>query len=462
MAKVDINIIKEWFKNFKKPNQDQFWSWLDSFRHKDDKIPMADVENLNQTLIKKADLVGGVVPESQLPFTINSNEVIAIGLIETTINNVKVNVHVSGENKVRINGQILTRTFYNNLPYTPVTTGNKFLRVVAKNAPGLFFLKESEESDEPQEPELEAGELHVRLILVTPDGNFVDPEVLNGFKEKSEDNWRTVFPNKLGNYNLPYTDTRTCFSIEMPVYSTASHVIQTIDFATETTRDVLFLIKNNTLGDVVIPSIETEGLSKGFADNTPYTIPSLGAVFAKYKASRNVVEILKTGNAGITSVTTDATLEGVGSSANPLKLSATKVLEIGGKENTSNKITSWNALPNNENYPSEKLVKDSLDALVTGLTQPIKTVTISTTIDNSYHNAIVRVESNVTITIPNNLRLDFNAVFEAIGSVTATFLEGPSTVFSAPFGKVLKDNSMCNIYKSSANTYRLNGGLLPA
>lgn len=149
MAKVDINIIKEWFRNLKKPNQEQFWSWLDSFRHKDDKIPMADVENLNQTLTKKADLVNGVVPENQLPFTINSNEVISIGEITTTTNSVTVGVHSSGSNKVRINGQILTRNFSNTLPFTPVTTGNKFLRIVARAETGLFFLREGSESEEP-------------------------------------------------------------------------------------------------------------------------------------------------------------------------------------------------------------------------------------------------------------------------------------------------------------------------
>lgn len=99
--------------------------------------------------------------------------------------------------------------------------------------------------------------------------------------------------------------------------------------------------------------------------------------------------------------------------------------------------------------------------VATLLQQPIKTITSNTTLDNSYHNAIVRVTATCTITVPSTLRADFNAVFEAIGNISATFLEDTNTVFSAPFGKLLKDNSMCNLYKYNATTYRLNGGLLP-
>ena len=35
--------------------------------------------------------------------------------------------------------------------------------------------------------------------------------------------------------------------------------------------------------------------------------------------------------------------------------------DISGKEDSSNKVTSWSTTTNNTRYPSEKLVKDSLD-----------------------------------------------------------------------------------------------------
>ncbi|MFJ1490941.1 hypothetical protein [Capnocytophaga canis] len=43
-------IIKQWFENFKKPTQEHFWAWIDSFWHKNEKIPMSSVQNLEQSL----------------------------------------------------------------------------------------------------------------------------------------------------------------------------------------------------------------------------------------------------------------------------------------------------------------------------------------------------------------------------------------------------------------------------
>ena len=42
--------LKQWFSNLKKPNQSQFWAWIDSFVHKEDKIPMNSIEGLDEAL----------------------------------------------------------------------------------------------------------------------------------------------------------------------------------------------------------------------------------------------------------------------------------------------------------------------------------------------------------------------------------------------------------------------------
>lgn len=55
MAKVNLATIKNWFKTGLKPTQAQFWSVFDSFRHKDDSIPVGSIENLPQYLEAKAD-----------------------------------------------------------------------------------------------------------------------------------------------------------------------------------------------------------------------------------------------------------------------------------------------------------------------------------------------------------------------------------------------------------------------
>lgn len=45
MAKQSINTLKNWFITGAKPLQQQFWDWLDSYRHLDDKIKFTDLDN---------------------------------------------------------------------------------------------------------------------------------------------------------------------------------------------------------------------------------------------------------------------------------------------------------------------------------------------------------------------------------------------------------------------------------
>src|SRR5665647_7688 len=54
MAKQTLNTIKNWFKTSLKPTQAQFWDTWDSFWHKDEKIPISSVEQLDTILMGKA------------------------------------------------------------------------------------------------------------------------------------------------------------------------------------------------------------------------------------------------------------------------------------------------------------------------------------------------------------------------------------------------------------------------
>lgn len=42
--------LKNWFSNLKKPTQHHFWAWLDSYFHKEEKIPMQNIEGLENAL----------------------------------------------------------------------------------------------------------------------------------------------------------------------------------------------------------------------------------------------------------------------------------------------------------------------------------------------------------------------------------------------------------------------------
>ncbi|WP_144893751.1 hypothetical protein [Flavobacterium tiangeerense] len=50
MALQTLSTIKDWFKTGLKPSQTQFWDTWDSFRHKNDKVPVKEVEGLDQIL----------------------------------------------------------------------------------------------------------------------------------------------------------------------------------------------------------------------------------------------------------------------------------------------------------------------------------------------------------------------------------------------------------------------------
>lgn len=55
MAIVNKSTIKNWFKNGLIPGQSQFWDWVDSFRHLNDKVPVGDIEGIDAVLLAKAD-----------------------------------------------------------------------------------------------------------------------------------------------------------------------------------------------------------------------------------------------------------------------------------------------------------------------------------------------------------------------------------------------------------------------
>lgn len=52
---TDKNTLKNWFKTGLKPLQTHFWAWLDSYWHKDEKIPMQNIEGIDTALENKAE-----------------------------------------------------------------------------------------------------------------------------------------------------------------------------------------------------------------------------------------------------------------------------------------------------------------------------------------------------------------------------------------------------------------------
>lgn len=169
-----INILKEWFSTLKKPTQAQFWAWMDSIRFKGENIPTADIIGLDDKLLKKADLIDGVVPENQLPFSVQTSEIIAIGTITTSTNAVNLAVHSSGSNKVRIKGKNYERAFPNTFSYAAVVNYIKILILYAVPDSNLFYLAEGMEASEAEDPDLPSGAVPIKKITVNLNGQVVE------------------------------------------------------------------------------------------------------------------------------------------------------------------------------------------------------------------------------------------------------------------------------------------------
>ena len=62
-----ISTLRRWFSNFKKPTQEQFWAWLDSYWHKSERIPMDTIDGLNAALERtlSADQLQNHLTDSQ-------------------------------------------------------------------------------------------------------------------------------------------------------------------------------------------------------------------------------------------------------------------------------------------------------------------------------------------------------------------------------------------------------------
>lgn len=190
---VNINTLKEWFSNLKKPPQEQFWAWLDSFRHKWEKVPLDDVEGLRGILNKKADLVNGVVPEEQLPFSVVTSEVIALGAVSV---NSKINlaVHSSGANKVRVKGRMIIRSFPNQWDFTAfVGSGIKVIRGYAVKSEDDFFISEGDELPTYTEPQIPENALEIFKITISVNGIVIDESSQYGSKMKADDQWTNAY-----------------------------------------------------------------------------------------------------------------------------------------------------------------------------------------------------------------------------------------------------------------------------
>ncbi|WP_165027275.1 hypothetical protein [Dysgonomonas sp. ZJ279] len=76
MATTDINTLKNWFRRGAKPLASQFAAWLDSYWHKDEPIPIENIDRLD-------DVLGNFATTQQLDNTLTEvNRIVNNALTE--------------------------------------------------------------------------------------------------------------------------------------------------------------------------------------------------------------------------------------------------------------------------------------------------------------------------------------------------------------------------------------------
>ncbi|GEM58444.1 hypothetical protein B0A78_03575 [Flavobacterium columnare NBRC 100251 = ATCC 23463] len=64
-----IETIRNWFKTGSKPTQEQFWAWMESYWHKSEKIPINQIDGIEQvyqTINQLSQQNPRIVPVGQL------------------------------------------------------------------------------------------------------------------------------------------------------------------------------------------------------------------------------------------------------------------------------------------------------------------------------------------------------------------------------------------------------------
>lgn len=82
MPKQTLNILKSWFKTGLKPTQAQFWDLMDSFFHKDEKIPISSIDGVQTEFDKYA---------SKDELRLKENIGVAASLIQSLIGGATIN-----------------------------------------------------------------------------------------------------------------------------------------------------------------------------------------------------------------------------------------------------------------------------------------------------------------------------------------------------------------------------------
>lgn len=111
-----------------------------------------------------------------------------------------------------------------------------------------------------------------------------------------------------------------------------------------------------------------------------------------------------------------------------------------------------------ESDPTNKLIYAQRQYVDNALVQVYKNISANTTLDDTYHNAVIWVTATCNITIPSGLRADFTANVRTFTGATATYLTSGTVINTESDGDVQAPKTMANISTYSTNNFIISGG----
>ena len=225
-----------------------------------------------------------------------------------------------------------------------------------------------------------------------------------GGRSSQNTSYQTIQSGSSTNFSINYDGDKTRFRIISEGQTPKN--LQKIIFEEETDKAVEFFVYNDHVLNIYPIASASEGLSKGFSEmNAPFVILPKSYAKLKYNPETDLIECWRVNSAGdnsggISSVTTDITLQGDGSESDPLGLSEDIKDEIAGIQTSVNNIQvgGRNYLNNSGNFRESGFNGGFADGIGGYLIDSTKTYlgkpTLKTTLGSGVSHEWIKLEND--------------------------------------------------------------------
>jgi hypothetical protein len=458
MAIQTLNTIKNWFRTGLKPTQTQFWDTWDSFRHKSEKVPVAEIDGIDALLQNKTEIedfenhLTDPKAHSDLFNSKAEKSQFDAHTIDSTAHEDLFNGKENKSQKGVAEG------------YAPLNEDGKidsqYLNVIDNlTAGGSENLLSAEQGKVLQD--------HINEITTTPFkayknvihfGNSICKHpILTGI-------W-------WGEWGMAATIRDNDYVHKFLSFLKLININATSDALNITAWETNYATFNKSTLDSYL--VDKDLIILRLGENVTYytDFQNQYKILIQYIQSKAPNADIILGGQFWTNATKETAMQNV---AIELGLpfvsvkhldSATYKQSIGGIVHGDDGLTHTITDSGVASHPNDLGMQKIAEALFSAIsftsetrkTTPQKEIIGNITLDNSFNGCIVKVKATATITIPSSLKPSFNCVFDVWTGFTATFVAGSGVTISSNGLKLLAEK-MGTLYKDGATPiYRLKG-----